>query len=282
MFKNKSEPRGRGYKLGEDYPIISRKVGRQLHLPAEDVEKGKGILCELGVDPNSWFFCFYARDDSYKGPGAHDYRDCDVKSLIPSIQYLVDAGGWGIRMGSPRSEKFPIMDHVIDYPHSKYRSNFMDVFLPTTCRFFLGSTGGICDLARCVFHATTMYHNFIPLSPRHWKWLTDETTFIPKLLWSNKLGRYMMFKEIYELGAEEFFRNEKYERAGISIHDNTPEDIHMLTEEVFLRKAGLWSQRTDDEFRQTEFRKLIAKYYSHELAGFRISDRFLKKYEFLL
>jgi len=279
MWTEKGEPRGRGHRLGDDYPILSRKAGRQLQIPLGDMERGRKMLSELGVEPGAWFFCFYARDPFYKAEGSYNYRNCDIRALIPSVQYLTAAGGWGIRVGSPESSDFPAMDRVIDYPHCPYRSDFMDVFLAASNRFFLGSTGGICDLARCVFHAKTIFHNFIPLSQRHWKWLTDETVFIPKLLWLNESGRYMTFQELFDSGASEYFSSEQYSLAGISIHDNTPEDILALTEEVFLRKAGLWSPNEDDKRRQAEFRKLISKYCSYELADFRIGDGFLRKYE---
>ena len=282
MWTGKGEPRGRGYKLGNDYPIISRKVGCQLRLPAADVEKGKKILSELGVNPDSWFFCFYARDAYYKQSSGHDYRNCDIRTLIPAIEYLVSAGGQGIRLGSSRSDKLPTMDHVVDYPRSDHRSGFMDVFLAANCRFFIGSPGGIGDLARCVLHATTIFQNLTPLARREWKWLTDDTVFIPKLLWSSDLDRYMSFAEIYESGAAEYLSTAEYERNGIEVHDNTADDILTLTEEVFLRKAGLWSQSADGELRQTEFKKLLARYCSHELASFRIGDAFLRRYEFLL
>jgi putative glycosyltransferase (TIGR04372 family) len=101
-------------------------------------------------------------------------------------------------------------------------------------------------------------------------------------LWLNSAGRYLSFAEIYESGAAEYWTTEEYDRAGISIHDNSPEDILRLTEEVFLRSEGSWSQSRDGEVRQATFRKLIQKYCPYELSGFRIGDAFLEKYEFLL
>jgi putative glycosyltransferase (TIGR04372 family) len=282
MTTGKGEARGRGHRMGEDYAIISRKVGRQLQLPSEDVEKGTKILSESGVDPDAWFFCIYARDSHYKNAPSHNYRNCEIQTLVPAIEYLTNAGGYGIRMGVSKSERLPIMNHIFEYSHSTHRSDFMDIFLAGRCRFFLGNTGGICDLARCVFHKTTALHNFAPLSPRLWKGLTDNTVFIPKLLWSDDPGRYMSLAEIYESGASEYFSTDQYARSGISIHDNTADDVLALTEEVFQRDAGSWSQSSDGEIRQTEFKKLIARYYPHELASFRIGDAFLRKYDFLL
>jgi putative glycosyltransferase (TIGR04372 family) len=282
MWKGDGAARGRGYKLGDDYATVSRKTGRLIKLPAEDTARGYRLLAEMGMEDDAWFFCFYARSVHYKGSGAHNCRNCDIMSLMPAVQYLTDKGGWGIKMGAPTGNPLPTADRVIDYPESQSRTAFMDVFLAAHCRFFMGCTSGIHDLAHNVFHRTTIYHNFIPLFPLNWKLFFDDTVFIPKLLWLNEEGRYLKFAEIYESEISTFISSEQYEQAGIRVCDNDADDILNLTKEAFSRNIGDWSSPPGDNYRQKEFKELLQKRCSYQLTDFSMGADFLHKYEYLL
>ena len=63
----------------------------------------------------------------------------DIGTYLPAIKTVVAHGGWVFRMGNPTMKPLPAMEHVIDYAYSDVRSDWMDVFLCSQCRFMIGT-----------------------------------------------------------------------------------------------------------------------------------------------
>jgi len=147
-----------------------------LALTDSDHERGWQCLRTLGVPADAWFVGLHVREGRKRSRGA---RDADIDTYRLAIESIVNRGGWVIHMGNPSMTPFPPMAQVIDYAHSKVRSDWMDVFLWARCRFFIGTPSGPAWVPP-TFGIPCVATNWTYLSRR---WFGQDL-FIPKLLWS--------------------------------------------------------------------------------------------------
>jgi len=121
------------------------------------------------------------------------HRNSDINTFSDAIELILGQGGIVVRMGSIVTQELTYKHpRVIDYPHSGIRSDFLDVFLAAHCRFFLGTTSGICDLS-VVFDVPNLRVNFTPPGGAPWG---KESLFIPKRVHSKFTGKYVSFDKL--------------------------------------------------------------------------------------
>ena len=76
-----------------------------------------------------------SEDSSYKG--SDSYRDVNIENYIDSFKEISKLGGHIIRMGSSEQKKLDLkIQNLIDYPHSGFKSDIMDLFYGQNCKFF--------------------------------------------------------------------------------------------------------------------------------------------------
>jgi len=185
-----------------------------------------------------------------------------------------------IRMGDPTMKPIRQMDHVIDYAHLDIKSDWMDVFLCAGCKFFLGSDSGLYAAAS-TFGVSVAIANCAPHMSGVLPFGTDAIG-IPKLLWSDKEGRYLSFKEILGSSISKYWVDSLFSQAGLRPVENTPEDIRDLALEMLDRKAGRLSYTIEDELLQKRLKLLINPTHYSFGAMSRVGGEFLRKYEHLL
>jgi putative glycosyltransferase (TIGR04372 family) len=202
-----------------------------------------------------------------------------VMTYLPAVQKIVDHGGWVIRVGDPSMKPLPEMEHVVDYVHSPLHSEWMDVFLAASCRFCLGTSSGMFVVAWS-FGRPSALANWESLALRPW---ASSHVFIPKLWRLDAEDRLLTFAELTRppyVDAVRRIRPSEQERLGLSLVDNTAEEIEELVEEMFEREAGgRWSD--EQERLQAAFEGIVAEHYPHGAAA-RIGSRFLARHRDLL
>src|SRR5205085_9657302 len=117
----------------------------------------------------------------------------DIRTYYKAMKEIVRRGGYVIRLGDKSMRQLPKLRGVIDYAHSKHKSERMDVFLCGGCRFFVGVASGLCHIPTtfgipCVL--TNWVSNALPVYSR-------DDVFLPKLLHSAELGRRLTFAEMF-------------------------------------------------------------------------------------
>jgi len=239
----------------EDYEF--KNTDTSLLLIEEEEEKGRRLLKEMGVDPqNDWFVCIHSRDGAYLSKQNakvnwkyHDYRDSDINDFTEAIRYIIEQGGYVIRMGSEVENPLIFRhEHLIDYAVI-CRSDFMDIYLIAKCKFFLGTTGGICDVA-IAMDKPRLSVNYAPpgVVP-----FGKDNLYIPKKVKSKENGRYLPLSKVLEerrdiLGID-------YDELGYEYEDNTPEEILEATKEMMSRLNGTFELPEEDE-------KLLQRYFA--------------------
>lgn len=166
------------------------------------------------------------------------------RHFIPAMEAIAKRGGWCIRFGDTMMKSLPPMKNVIDYAHSSAKSDWMDIFLSSTCRFFLGSNSGMSNVAH-VFGIPCAFTNCIPSSVFPYG---ATSIGIPKLIYPKQSKRFLNFTESLDspMGKANYFVQD-YKRAGIDIVDNSPEDIRDLAMEMLDWLDGSAEYSFDDK-----------------------------------
>ncbi|WP_104743539.1 TIGR04372 family glycosyltransferase [Helicobacter cinaedi] len=264
---------------GDEYQLY---IDTQSSFYFTDSEKQEGdrILEEMGIGKNDWFVCVFARDSAYMDKsfggydengvrkssiwGHHDYRDSDIDSLHLAIDEILSRGGFVVRVGKfvlkPISYKH---ERVVDYPLSKWRSDFMDIYLQYRAKFILASsTSGATDV--CSLFDTPYCGVNIPV---YCNIPYKVVTQIPKTYRHKETGEMIGLKEWIRLVEEKqahihatademcesIWKTDFYISNKLEIIDNTPEEILELTREMFERLDGNFLQTQEDKMLQKKY-----------------------------
>ena len=152
------------------------------------------------VPKNAWFVCLHVRENGFRNDkGRREYRNSNIENYIPAIKEITSKGGYVIRMGDDSMTPIPNMKNVIDYPFTKFKSDYMDLFLIKYCYFFIGCQSGIFDVAKLFGKPVLLLnmYNWTFGGPLH-----SNDSGILKHIYSKKDNRYLSIKELFSGGWE--------------------------------------------------------------------------------
>lgn len=186
-----------------------------------------------------------------KWVSVYNIRNSDIDSYIDAIRFLINKGYTVVRVGSivskPISWSHP---KLIDYPISGHRCDFLDIFLVGNCKFFLGGSSGIADVAYLfdIPRVNVDYAEFgyVPYG--------KNCLYIPKKHQFKKTGKYLRFQEAFELKLDTHMLNG--EEFGLELEDNSPQDILEATREMLARVNGDFRYSLEEEKLMADFQKL--------------------------
>jgi len=216
------------------------RQGRQplLSISETDSKRGRKALAELGMPEDAWFVSLHAREGGFhreESRSSQEHRNTSITDYFAAIRCITDRGGWVVRVGDPSMTPLPPMPQVIDYAHSTVKSDWMDVFLCGSPRYFIGTTSGLtnvvisfgtpCLLVNCLSNFSQLWNN--------------KVLFTLKLFWSETENRYLKLEEIVRdpVRSKVFNINALIE-SGITPLNNSSEDILQGVQEMFTRLEG--------------------------------------------
>lgn len=253
---------------------------------------GEEKLKRLGIYGE--YICIFTRDSSYlkinytkKDYSYHNYRDSGIEKFSSTIVYFKEMNLLTVRMGQIVERKINI-DNCVDFS-SNYYDEFMDLFIHSRCKFFLGDFSGINFVPIIFSRPVALTNGIWVFSPSFGGWLnSEEDIFIVKKYFSISQNRFLTFSEMFSVDNELIIGTGNYEEYGIKIIDNTEEDIKDLAEEMLLKLNCKWIAEIGDEERQQSWKNQLKQYYiEHNLNLFdsvqiKMGDRFLRKNQELL
>ncbi len=263
--------------------IQNRYYGRPPLLSLTDFDRKRGweALQKLGAPKDAWFVCVHCREarDTNEIQKELSLRNVDINNYFLAMEEVVNRGGWVVRMGDTVMKPIPAMKNIIDYAHLDIKSDWMDVFLCASCRFFLGSRSGLSMLAS-VFGVPSVIVNVVPFSAILGYGPNDIST--PKFIWSEKKKCYFSFKEILSSHISNFLFRSQFLANAIQAIENSPEDIKEVTVEMLNRLEGKLKYSEEDECLQAQFKSLMNPTHYSYGAMSRAGKDFLRKYKHLL
>ena len=219
----------------------------------QDHARGRDLLTRLGIcGKDAWYVCFFARDNAYfeaHSSGAaldyfktyHSCRNSDIDAEIKAMRFILDRGGYVIRIGSVASKPVGFSHpRLIDYPFSPYRSDYADIYLPCHGKFIIGQGSGVVCLS-CIVDMPRGWVNepvMVSCFPDESIVFRKNVLFIPKLMRFRDSGKYVSVREYRELlgsssvGSIVHFIN-ALNQYNIVHEDNSEEDILLVTTAMY-------------------------------------------------
>lgn len=263
-------------KIDSDWE--SRGFGPLSNILPEHLEFGERILRNLGLPSDAWYVCIHNRESGYSG-NSHDFdqgfRNGTISSYLLAAREVVRRGGWCIRMGDPSMVPLRPEYGIIDYAHSSFRSEAMDIFLCATSKVFLGNSSGLSMLA-AFFGTTVGAANQIPLS--NCLMQGSNNISIPKLVTLN--GDIVPFKELLNSPVGSYRSETEFLENNFFYIDNNSEELLDLLEELLDGNAVNNLNGYDDL--QIRFRNLLKPHHWCYHATGKIGTKFLIKYKMFL
>ncbi len=275
----------------ELYGVVAQ-APPHLQFTPEEIRQGHEAILALGVPKDAPFVCFHARDTAYYSAHfAHEndrnFRNSNIYTRLLAVEELTHRGYWGLRMGA--AVEAPLRnDHprIIDYATTA-RTDFLDIFLAGNCRFYLGDSCGIADVAVC-FRRPVVWVNEILTTI---VWSTPNALCLLKKLWLAEEHRFMTFREMstpelarilfhddYFEAKEDFFKD----RYGIEFVENTSEEVTAVVLEMEERLQNTWQATEEDEELQRRFWAIVQPEKPYAEVVTRIGCEFLRQNQKLL
>ena len=281
MFKGWEKQQIDTVHIDRDIHNLIGKYPPHFQFTEAEERRGEAGLVAMGIPTKAKWVCLIVRDAAYLPHFAyHSFRDSDPDSYAQAALMLAKRGYYVLRMGAKVEKPFTA-DHerVIDYA-TKHRSDFMDIYLAAKCEFALSNGNGL-DAVCTSFHRPVCFVNFTPLEYLA-TWLSRSLA-----IWKHhvKDGKRMTPAEIWATGAGLFQRAEQYVEAGITLIDNTPEEITEAAREMAEQVRGEnvyddYEKIFQENFWRT-FPNNISAYTNKPLHGkfrMRIGAEFLRGY----
>lgn len=213
---------------GRDIHNLMESSPPHLRFTKAEERKGQRELRRLGIAQGAKWVCIINRDPIYlkvKEPAAdysyHDFRDSDINNYRAAAMALMERDYYVIRMGAHVNGPMKLQaPKFIDYAVSDKRSEFMDVYLGAKCEFCISNGTGF-DGIPMIFRRPICFVNESPFEYLS-TWM-ENSLAIWKHHWKD--GKRMSVQKIISSGAGMFFKTEQYAAAGISMQENTPEEI---------------------------------------------------------
>jgi putative glycosyltransferase (TIGR04372 family) len=225
---------------------------------SEEEIKGQSALRRMGIPKGALFICLNVRDNAYLAGhipeydwGYHDYRDSKIGSYVLVSEELADRGYYVIRMGAkvkePIGSKHP---KVIDYATNGMRTDFLDIYLGAKCFFSISTSTG-WDSVPYIFRRPVVYVNMLPLGGGFT--FAKSSLFITKQHFLKHENRALSMREIFECGAGFLYMASDFDSKGITLMDNSPEEIRDVVLEMLERLNSVWQPHEMDEALQNKF-----------------------------
>ena len=182
----------------------------------------------------------------------------------------------GYHVNKPVSFKHP---KFIDYAIT-HRQDFMDIYLMAKCRFVLGTTSGICDIAM-IFDRPRIGVNWVPIGHVPWG---KNSLYIPKKVKYRKTEEYVSFSKLIRESKNRFseflWNGHMFQEKGYIYEGNSPSEILDVTKEMIKRLNGEFNKTNEDRLLQKYYQLFPSDHWSFQVKT-PIGLEFLKKHQHL-
>jgi len=280
--------------ISRDPDCLFQKTAPHIAFTEADTRDGEVSMRVGGIDPDLPLVLISGRDNVYLDTTypekdfflhqnddnqASSCRNMDIRTFEPAVRELLGYGYQVARVGSQVERALQIdHPHFTEYSTNGMRSDFLDIFMPSRCTFFLGSASGILAVPM-VFRRPCAYVNLIRLEHIH-TWDPRELTIF-KRVWLVREKRFMTLSEYMAAKAGDWPLS-RYLDPDIELVDNTAGQILDLAEEMHRRLNGSWETTEEDEALQRRFWSFFPISPLNHCFNSRIGTRFLRECRELL
>ena len=294
LRKGDAHELGRNTQNDRDVHNLLDKYPASISFTPEEEKLGIAGLEKMGIPASAKFVCLIVRDDAYLKYyfkdidfSYHNYRDCDIKNYVAAAESLTARNYFVVRMGAKVSVPMPTNNPmIIDYGFNGMRSDFMDIYLGAKCTFCI-STGTGWDAVPVIFRRPIVYTDYVPIADIQTS-SNKFLTIIKNHAWKNN-GKLLTMSEIFSSELGRCFDTDGYEKKGVKLIDNSPEEIR----DVVIEMANTLEGNLINDLNAKNLQRKFWKIFSHrvrdvhstplhgELRG-KFGNSFLQKNKYFL
>jgi putative glycosyltransferase (TIGR04372 family) len=240
-------------------------------------------LQRMNVDIKTPYICFLNRDSAYTSSlhvnqsftiPYNNRRNMPVSFYYESMKWLNQKGYSVFRMGFMMKQRVTLTnDKIIDYAHF-YRTEFMDLYLSSTCRIFISCATGldalplICGVP--LLFVNTYYIVFLNENLNY-----SNVYLLPRKIYDTKDERFVSLAEMYcrSIATEMYPEN-------IMRIDSRPGEILQIVMETENRLSGVWKDTEQDMELQERYRSIMRFYEGYPTdykVRYRVGADFLRE-----
>jgi len=210
-------------------------------LPTEEAN------CEAWLETKGWtkgepFVVLHVRDSEYLKKNYpnydwnyHSYRDSDIRTYLPAMEWLASHGVWVLRMGKSMALPLQSNSHkIVDYAFDSGKSDLLDIWLFSNSSGIISTASGL-DYLGGIYRKPILFVNALPLLS-----LASffDMTWVPKnLVWKESREILTLSETIQNT----YYSSHDYESNGIDVEDLSTEVITQSVIEFWQKTAN--SQR---------------------------------------
>ena len=245
------------YQLDARNRLLTR-FDPHLCFTKEEELLGENLLQQMGLPVCGKFVCLNVRDRAFLESiqseidwSYNDFRDGEIQNYLLAAEELTKRDYYVIRMGAKVGQ--PLISNngsIIDYAVSRFRSDFMDVYLGSKCVFCV-TTGTGWDAVPEVFRRPLVEVNLVPIGNFR-SYLKDGLFLTKRHIWkSTKVP--LTLSEIFYNNLAYNITATDYERRGVDLVELSAEEIRDIVIEMDERLNERWALYQDDECLQQHF-----------------------------
>lgn len=266
---------------------VYNNTGQFIKFKEDELKLGFSVLNAMGIDQDKdKFVCLFSRDSAYlkktypsKDWSYHDYRNIDIDTFELAVKSLIDDGYYVIRVGNIVEKPLTLKhERLIDYPYTKYCSDFMDVFLMAHCYFVLGTESGCTDLAK-IFDTPSLIVNYSRLGAAPWG---KKSLYTPAKIRSSDDKKVLTFRQVLDFELDNVQSSDILHKLGFELEKNTEIEILEATQEMQLRLNTQSDWLAEDKLYQERFYESFRSKTECSNIKTPISTSFLKRNESIL
>ena len=244
----------------------------------KEIQEGNDYLKKYGLTNLDKYICIAFRNPSYYrnqkiiNNFKYSIRDSNFNNMTKAVEFLLKKNYKIFSLGEKNTvQKYPT--EIIQYNNSAYKNNFLDIFLPFHCSYFISSATGIDSVAR-LNRKKRFILNFSQIS---FLWsLEDVDLFIPKKFKSLSTGKFIPYSEVLKLNLSQYHYLSDLNKDGYDCVSNSEEEIFSAIKEIdfFYKKK----KHLDDgmDYLNKKFRLIYKDYCGYEIKRVKICNSFLK------
>ena len=193
-------------------------------------EDGKLVINKF-LEKQKWFATLHIRDSGYRyrdNLWLDTSRNSDIRNYKKAISYIYKNQGLSIRLGEKKKNLLKFRG-FFDYGSSKYKSEFLDIYLISKSKFNIGTCSGISYLP-IIFNKnrnilTNMSIPFFINNPG--------LIGVPKFFKSTINKKYQKLSLYNQFNPPLlFYGNKNLKSYNLTIEENHPEDILLAVKEL--------------------------------------------------
>lgn len=205
------------------------KSKSRITFPHYSETKLNNILSKYNINKN--FVCLHSRDNLYVKKYApndknfHDYRNFHFKDYELVIKYLKDKNNSIIKLGETFPEQILGLSEKDFYTSLDFNFNEeTDYLLNAYSRYNIIGNSGVSGISN-ILRKKIIYANLIPLNLDNLSYCSPESLILPKKIFNKKQKRFLTFKENNNFYFSIHSKADPYERNGLTVINNSPQEI---------------------------------------------------------